>query len=218
MSQITPTAQTRVKRLPERGCYEREQIYQILDEGLVCHIGFTVDNQTFVIPTAYCRLEDEIFIHGAPASRMLKTLQEGINICLTVTLLDGLVAARSAFHSSMNYRSVMVLGQASAVKDFDEKSQAMQTLVEHIMPGRWPDLREITEKEIRATTILKLPIEEASAKIRKGPPVDDEEDLELPIWGGVMPLATQPLTPIGDRYVTSEVSVPEYLLNYRRPR
>ncbi len=217
ISEFTPTNRTKVKRLPERGVYERETIYSILDEGLVCHIGFEVQGQPYVIPTGYCRVEDMLFIHGSAASRMLKTLKGGVPVCFTVTLLDGLVVARSGFHSSMNYRSVVVLGKATEVTGQAEKLAAMQALVEHIIPGRWDDLRPVTDKEIKATLIQALPIEEASAKLRTGMPKEDEEDYDLPIWGGVVPLVTRAESPLSDAHNLAGVEVPGYITEYRRP-
>jgi nitroimidazol reductase NimA-like FMN-containing flavoprotein (pyridoxamine 5'-phosphate oxidase superfamily) len=215
--QPPPSAErTRLRRKPERGSYDQAVINAILDEGLVCHIGFTVDDQPYVIPTTYCRVEDKIYIHGAVASRMLKTLQAGLNLCLTVTLLDALVVARSAFNNSMNYRSVVVLGQATVVQDFDEKFAAMQALVEHILPGRWEDCRPPTPNEVRATSILALPIAEASAKIRSGQVVDDAEDYELPVWAGLVPFQPQPLAPVDDGRVPAGIEAPAYLTDYRR--
>lgn len=210
------TTRSRIRRKPERGSYDKAVINSILDEGLVCHVGFTVDDQPYVIPTTYCRVEDKIYIHGAVASRMLKTLAQGIQVCLTVTLLDALVVARSAFNNSMNYRSVVVLGKAIPVKDYDEKYAAMQALVEHVVPGRWQDCRQPTPNEVKATSILALPIEEASAKLRIWQVVDDDEDYELPIWAGLLPLQTRPLPPEDDGRVPEGVAVPDYLTNYQR--
>lgn len=207
---------TRIRRKPERGSYDRSVINAILDEGLVCHVGFTVDDQTYVIPTAYCRVEDKIYIHGAVASRMLKTLQTGLNVCLTVTLVDALVVARSAFNNSMNYRSVVVLGQATVVQDFEEKFAAMRALVEHLIPERWEDCRQPTPNEVRATSILALPTSQASAKIRNGPVVDDAEDYELPVWAGLLPFQTHPLAPVNDNRVLTGIKAPDYLTHYRR--
>ena len=215
-SLLAQTERTRIHRKPQRGSYDQSVIYSILDEGLVCHVGFTVDDQPYVIPTAYCRVDDKLYIHGAVASRMLKTLQGGVNVCLTVTLVDALVVARSAFNNSMNYRSVVVLARATVVDNFDEKYAAMQALVEHVVPGRWEDCRKPTPNEIRATSILSLPIEEASAKLRTGQSVDDAEDYALPIWAGLVPLQTQALPPEDDGQVPASVALPDYLRNYHR--
>jgi hypothetical protein len=198
MEEFTPTQRTAVKRLPKRGVYDREIIYQILDEGLVCHVGFVVDRQPYVIPTAYGRVDDKLYIHGSPASRMLRTLQEGIPVCVTVTLLDGLVLARSAFHHSMNYRSVVIFGTASVVSEPEEKLEALHAFTEHIVPGRWEDVRQPNRNELTGTLVLSLPIVEASAKIRTGSPVDDEADYSLPVWAGEIPLRLVAGTPIDD--------------------
>jgi nitroimidazol reductase NimA-like FMN-containing flavoprotein (pyridoxamine 5'-phosphate oxidase superfamily) len=179
--------QTRVKRHPERGAYEREQIDAILDEALYCHVGFVVDGQPYVIPTIHARLDDIVYVHGSPASRMLRTLAGSVDICVTVTLLDGLVLARSVYNHSMNYRSAVVLGRARSV-DGDEKLRALEAIVEHVVPGRWRDARLPTEKELAGTSVLALGLDEASAKIRNGPPKDFDEDVDLPIWAGVIPL------------------------------
>ena len=183
-----PTPRTRVVREPERGTYDRETAYKILDEGFICHVGFVADGQPFVIPTSYGRKNENLYIHGSAASRMLRQLDRGVPVCITVTLLDGLVLARSVFNHSMNYRSVVVLGTASLVSDPAEKLEALRVLSEHIIPGRWNDARQPNEKELKATSVLKLPIEEFSCKVRTGPPIDDEEDYSFPTWAGVIPL------------------------------
>jgi nitroimidazol reductase NimA-like FMN-containing flavoprotein (pyridoxamine 5'-phosphate oxidase superfamily) len=211
------TDRTKLKRLPKRGHFDRETVYSILDEGFICHVGFTVDGQPFVIPTGYARAGDKLYIHGSQASRMLRSLAGEIDACVTVTIVDGLVLARSAFHHSMNYRSVLILGRASLVDDPVEKYDALVTLSEHIVRGRWADVREPTEQEMVQTTVLKLPIEEASAKIRTGPPLDDEEDYALPIWAGVVPLKLVAGEPVKDPRLTADVPVPEYAAHYKRP-
>jgi hypothetical protein len=198
MKEFTPTQRTTLKRLPKRANYEQDTVYQILDEGLVCHVGFVVDNQPYVIPTAYGRVEDKLYIHGSPASRMLRTLQAGIQVCVTVTLLDGLVLARSAFHHSMNYRSVVVFGTASVVSDPEDKLKALHAFTEHIVPGRWEEIRQPSRNELAGTLVLSLPLVEASAKVRTGPPVDDEADYELPVWAGEIPLRLVAGVPIND--------------------
>lgn len=198
MKEFTPTQRTTLKRLPKRANYEQDTVYQILDEGLVCHVGFVVDNQPYVIPTAYGRVEDKLYIHGSPASRMLRTLQAGIQVCVTVTLLDGLVLARSAFHHSMNYRSVVVFGTASVVSDPEDKLKALHAFTEHIVPGRWEEIRQPSRNELAGTLVLSLPLVEASAKVRIGPPVDDEADYELPVWAGEIPLRLVADVPIND--------------------
>jgi nitroimidazol reductase NimA-like FMN-containing flavoprotein (pyridoxamine 5'-phosphate oxidase superfamily) len=199
------TDRTKLKRLPKRGHFDRETVYSILDEGFICHVGFTVDGQPFVIPTGYARAGDKLYIHGSQASRMLRSLAGEIDACATVTIVDGLVLARSAFHHSMNYRSVLILGRASLVDDPVEKYDALLALSEHIVRGRWADVREPTEQEMVQTTVLKLPIEEASAKIRTGPPLDDEEDYALPIWAGVVPLKLVAGEPVKDPRLTADV-------------
>lgn len=196
-SSYTPTPRTTLKRLPKRGTYDREAVHRILDEGLYCHLGFVVEGQPFVLPTIYARVEETLYVHGSSASRMLGTLAQGAPVCLTVTLLDGLVLARSAFHHSMNYRSVMVLGQAREVGEPEEKSRALEAIVEHVAAGRSGETRGPNETELRATRVLSLPLSEVSAKVRTGPPIDDEEDYALPVWAGVLPLrlVPQPLVP-----------------------
>src|SRR3954464_14425282 len=184
-----PTARTRVVREADRAVYDREAVYRILDEGFLCHVGFVVDGQPFVIPTSYGRKDANLYIHGSAASRMLRqTQKEGVPVCITVTLLDGLVLARSVFNHSMNYRSVVVLGKATLVDDPSEKLAALRVLSEHILPGRWDDSRQPSERELKATSVLRLPIEEYSAKVRTGPPIDDEEDYSFPTWAGLIPL------------------------------
>ena len=204
MNEITQTERTRLRRLPQRGSFERQAVYDILDEGFVCHVGFVSGGQPFVIPTAYGRAGDELYIHGARASRMLKALRDGAEVCVTVTLVDGLVLARSAFHHSVNYRSVVVFGRARVVETPEEKMRALAAFTEHVVPGRWDEVREPNRQELDATLVLALPLAEASAKVRTGPPVDDEEDYALPVWAGVIPLAVgtgvpdpDPLLPAG---------------------
>ncbi|HXV13167.1 MAG TPA: pyridoxamine 5'-phosphate oxidase family protein [Candidatus Krumholzibacteria bacterium] len=212
-----PTQRTRVRRLPKRGAYDRATIDAILDEGLVCHVGFVVDGQPFVIPTLHARDGDRVLIHGSAASRMLRNLGAGVDACLTVTLADQLVIARSAFHSSMNYRSVMLLGKARLIEEPRAKMDALRALVEHLIPGRWDDCRRPNAKEAKATWILELPIDEASAKIRTGPPIDDDEDYALDIWAGLLPLAKGFGKPIRDAKLKRGVEAPSYLTRYARP-
>ena len=185
-----PTPRTRVVREPDRAVYEREDVYRILDEGFLCHVGFAVDGQPFVIPTEYGRKDANLYIHGSAASRMLRQMKDGVPVCVTVTLLDGLVLARSIFNHSMNYRSVVVLGKAVLVEDPAEKLEALRILSEHIILGRWDDVRQPNDRELKATSVLRLPIEEFSAKVRQGPAIDDEEDYSFPTWAGVVPLVT----------------------------
>ena len=198
MDPYTPTSRTQVRRLPKRGVYDRKQIHAILDEGYFCHVGFSVDGQPYVIPTGYARAGDNIYIHGSAASRMLRTLDQGIEVCLTVTLVDGFVLARSAFHHSMNYRSVVVLGQARVVTDTSEKREALRRFTNHIVPGRWEEVRQPTDQELKATTVLALPIHEVSAKVRTGPPIDDDDDYSWPVWAGVVPIQTRVGEPVPD--------------------
>ena len=207
------TARTTVKRLAKRGNYDRETIHAILDEALICHVGFTVDGSPVVIPTIHTRIDDTLYFHGSAASRMLRTLKNGVEACVCVTLLDGIVMARSAFHHSMNYRSAVVFGTATEVTDREEKLRVLDALVDHVAKGRSRDARRPNEIEFKQTLVLALPIEEASAKIRTGPPVDDEEDYTLPIWAGVLPLRMVPEAPIADERLTVDVPVPEYLTN-----
>ena len=216
MSDFTPTERTQVKRLPKRGKYERETVFAILDEGFVCHVGFAVDGQPYVIPTNYGRLGDTLYLHGSAASRMLRTLSEGVPVSVTVTHVDGLVLARSAFHHSVNYRSVVILGTARLVTDPAEKMEALRIFTEHVMKGRWDDVRQPTEQELKATTVLALPLEEVSAKVRTGGPIDDEEDYALPVWAGVLPLETSVKEPVPDPQRRGDQPIPPYLKNYSR--
>ena len=217
MSQpYTPTPRTRLVREADRGVYDRETAYRILDEGFLCHVGFVVDGQPFVIPTSYGRKDDSLYIHGSAASRMLRQVKEGVPVCVTVTLLDGLVLARSIFNHSMNYRSVVVLGKATLVDDPAEKLEALHLLSEHIIPGRWADSRQPNERELKATSVLRLPIEEFSAKVRQGPPIDDEEDYSFPTWAGVVPLEMKAGQPINDPRLDPAREIPAYAKHYRR--
>jgi nitroimidazol reductase NimA-like FMN-containing flavoprotein (pyridoxamine 5'-phosphate oxidase superfamily) len=214
----TPTSRTRVVREPQRAVYGRAAAYKILDEGFVCHVGFTLDGQPFVIPTSYGRAGDHLYIHGSSASRMLRNLDQGVAVCVTVTLLDGLVFARSIFNHSMNYRSVVVLGTATLVSDPAEKLEALRLLSEHIVRGRWDDVRQPNEKELKATSILRLPITEFSAKVREGGVIDDEEDYSFPTWAGVVPLSLQWGPPIPDARLLPGQEVPWYAEHYTRKR
>ena len=215
--EIQPTAKTNLRRLPKRGSYERETIYQILDEAFICHVGFVVDGQPFVIPTAYARVQDRLLIHGSAASRMLRSLAQEMNVCVTVTLLDGLVLARSAFHHSMNYRSVVIFGAASVVSDEAEKLGALHAFTEHVIEGRWRDVRPPNEQELKATLVLSLPLEESSAKIRTGHPIDDEADYDIRVWAGELPLRLTHDAPISDARLDAEINPPAYVSNYARP-
>jgi len=212
----TPTERTRVVREPHRGAYDRDTIYKILDEGIVCHVGFSSDAQPFVIPTLYARVGDTIYFHGSAASRMLRGAARGIPVCVTVTLTDGLVLARSIFNHSMNYRSVVALGKATLVDQPAEKLKALRAFTEKILPGRWEDARQPNDKELKATSILKLPLVEVSAKIRSGPVLDDEEDCVLSVWAGIVPLRLQADAPIRDERCDPAIPTPAYAANYKR--
>lgn len=205
-----------IKRKPQRGSYKRETVYGIIDEALYCHVGFIQDGQPVVIPTIHARLDDALILHGAKASRMLKHLAAGNPVCVTVTLLDGLVFARSVFNHSMNYRSVVVFGRGTPIDDEAEKWRAVEALTEHIARGRWADARQPTPKEMDATAVVSLAIERASAKIRSGPPVDDEPDYVLPVWAGVLPLREQTGEPLADPKLAGGIALPAYLQDYKR--
>ena len=211
-----PTERTRVVREADRAVYDREAVYRILDEGFLCHVGFAVDGQPFVIPTSYGRKEANLYIHGSAASRMLRQMKDGLQVCVTVTLLDGLVLARSIFNHSMNYRSVVILGKATLVDDPQEKLAALRALSEHIIPGRWDDVRQPNERELKATSVLRLPIAEFSAKVRTGPPIDDADDYSFPTWAGVIPLETKGGPPIADPGLDLGREVPAYIRHYAR--
>jgi hypothetical protein len=218
MSDFIPTERTQVRRLPKRGVYDREAVYRILDEGLVCHVGFVADGKPVVIPTGYGRHDDTLYIHGSTASRMFRALGEGADVCITVTLVDGLVLARSAFHHSMNYRSVVIFGRAAVLNDPAAKREALRVFTEHVVPGRWQEIRPPTEKELQATTVLAVALEEVSAKVRTGPPIDEEADYALPVWAGVLPLELTAQVPLPDARLPPEIAVPEYIRRYTRKR
>jgi nitroimidazol reductase NimA-like FMN-containing flavoprotein (pyridoxamine 5'-phosphate oxidase superfamily) len=207
MQAINPTERTRIRRHPERGVYDLDQMYSILDEGYICHLGFVADGQTFVIPTAYGRSGNQIYIHGSAASRTLCSFAEGINVCATVTLVDGFVLARSAFRHSLNYRSVVILGRARLITDPAEKLEGLRCLTNHLVPGRWEEVRPPNETEMIKTSLLSLPLNEVSAKVRCGPPLDLEDDYPIPVWAGVVPLRAQVQEPIADPHVLSGVPV-----------
>ncbi len=202
--------------MPKRASYDVAVVEAILSEGLYCHVGFSVDGQPYVIPTIYAHIEDRLYLHGSAASRMLRTIGAGIPVCVTVTLLDGLVLARSTFHHSMNYRSVVILGQATEVTDPDEKEAALKAIVDHVMVGRWDDVREPSPQELKATSVIRVLLEEVSAKIRTGPPVDDEEDYQLDCWAGELPLRLVPQPPVADPQLRAGIVVPAYAKNYGR--
>ena len=216
MTQFQPSERTQVKRLPKRGRYDEQTVFQILDSAFVCHVGFCVHGQPFVIPTNYGRSGHTLYLHGSAASRMLKTLSEGVPVCVAVTLVDGLVLARSAFHHSTNYRSVVILGTARLVDDPVEKMEALRIFTEHVLKGRWNQVRQPNEQEMKATTVLALPLAEVSAKVRTGGPIDDEPDYSLPVWAGVLPLELVAKTPQPDPARKADVPLPEYLKNYSR--
>ena len=218
MADFIPTERTQVHRLPKRGSYDRDTVYGILDEGLVCHVGFVAEGKPVVIPTGYGRKGDTLYVHGSTASRMLRTLGKGADVCVTVTLVDGVVLARSAFHHSMNYRSVVIFGKATVLEEPAQKLEALRVFTEHVAPGRWQDVRKPSEKELQATTVLAIPLEEVSAKVRTGPPLDDEEDYQLSVWAGVLPLALTPTSPLPDDGLPKEIPVPEYVRRYARKR
>jgi len=217
MSNIaSPTPRTRGVREPHRGVYDRDTVNQILDEGMICHVGFVADGQPYVIPTLYGRDGNALYLHGSAASRMLRSLGQGLSVCVTVTLVDGLVLARSVFNHSMNYRSVVILGTATLVEDPVEKLTGLRAVSEHVVPHRWDDARQPNEKELKVTSVLKIPIEEFSAKVRVGPPNDDAADLSFPTWAGVIPLEMKTAAPIADK--GCERAFPDYLKNYSRKK
>ena len=218
MASFPATERTMVRRMPKRASYEQAVVEAILDEALICYVGFVVDGQPYVIPTIHARVGDQLYAHGSAASRMLRAVQEGIPVCVTVTLLDGLVLARSAFHHSLNYRSVMILGTAVEVTDQTERLAALKAVVEHVVPQRWADVRWPSEQELKATLVLKLPLAEVSAKVRTGPPLDDEEDYQLPCWAGEVPLRLVAQVPVPDPRLASQTVPPAYVRDYCRSR
>ena len=216
MTDFTRTERNRIKRLPKRGQYDRATIYQILDEALICHVGFVDKRQPYVIPINFARIEDSIVMHGAKASRLLKHIQAGHPICVETTIVDGLVLARSVFHHSINYRSVVIFGKGRLVEDEQEKLSALQAVTEHLIPGRWQEARLPNRKELNATSVVAIKIDEASAKVRVGPPVDEEEDYALPVWAGTLPLKELPLAPIRDELQSEKILLPDYIAGYER--
>jgi uncharacterized protein len=217
MPYFTPTERTTLRRRPQRAAYEQSTVEAILDEALFCHVGFVVDDQPYVIPTIHARVGTRLYIHGSAASRMLRSVGAGIPVCVTVTLLDGLVLARSAFHHSLNYRSAVILGTAVEVTDDVEKLEALKAVVEHVVPQRWEDVRWPTEQELKATRVLSVPLAEVSAKIRTGPPIDDEEDYRLGCWAGEIPVRLVPQALIPDPQLAPTIVPPAYVQSYRRP-
>ena len=208
------TKRTELRRLPKRGSHDSKTIHAILDAGFLAHVGFQVDGQPFVIPTLYGRKEEYLYLHGSAANRMLGELQRGVPACVTVTLLDALVLARSAFHHSMNYRSVVAFGTARNIEEPAQKEQALRTISEHLIAGRWGEVRKPNLKELNATAVVEFTIEEASAKIREGPPLDDQEDYNLPVWAGILPVGLEAKTPIPDPRLASGAQVPESILRF----
>jgi len=217
MEEIKATPRTTLNRMRKRGSYDRALIHAILDRSLVCHVGVVVEGAPRVLPTLHARIDDSVFIHGAASNRMIRTAAEGVEVCLTATLIDGLVMARSAFHHSVNYRSAVIYGVATEIADPERKLSAMRALVEHIGPGRWDGTRWPNPKELAATSILELPITEASAKVRTGGPIDDEDDYVLPHWAGVIPLRTQALAPLADERLNGAIAIPPHISEYRAP-
>jgi uncharacterized protein len=212
------TPRSRIQRLPKRGAYDKDVVYSILDQGIVCHVGLATEDGPVVIPTGYARRGDEILLHGSARSRLLNEAAHGAPLCVTVTLVDGLVLARSTFHHSMNYRSVVVFGKAEVIDDPKEKAEALEALVEHLVPGRTRDARAADAGELAATTVVRLPLTEASAKIRSGPPVDEDRDLSLEIWAGVVPFVRRPGEPVPDDHTRSDTPVPDYVRRYPEGR
>lgn len=216
MSEFPQTELNKVKRLPKRGQYDKKTIYEIVDEALICHAGFVLEGQPFVMPTIHVRIDDTIYLHGAVANRMLTHIKAGNNVCLTMTLIDGIVFARSVFHHSMNYRSAVLFGKGRVIGDYDEKWKVFQALTEHIAKGRWNDARKPSDQETNSTTIVAIDIDSASAKIRTGPAKDDEEDYSLAIWAGVMPVKMEFGEPINDERLIKEIQIPGYIKHYNR--
>ena len=216
MTQYIKTEKNRVRRIPERGQYDRETIFRILDEALICHVGFAVERQPYVIPINFARVEDTVVLHGAKASRLLKHIEAGNPVCVEATVIDGLVLARSVFHHSINYRSVVLFGRGYLIQEEQEKLAALKAVTEHLVPGRWQEARLPNQKELKATSVVSIKIEEASAKVRMGPSIDEEEDYVLPVWAGILPLQELPLAPIQDELQTSEIPLPDYLARYSR--
>jgi nitroimidazol reductase NimA-like FMN-containing flavoprotein (pyridoxamine 5'-phosphate oxidase superfamily) len=208
------TARNKVKRLPERGHYDAATIYPIVDAALICHVGFALDGQPYVIPTLHARQGDSILLHGAKGSRLLRHIQDGGEVCITITLLDGIVLARSVFHHSINYRSAVLFGRGAVIANDEQRLQALEAFTERLIPGRWGDARPPSAIELKQTTIVAVPIQSASAKIRTGPPRDEEDDLDLPVWAGVLPLQQSAGAPIADPQLRPGVELPEYIRDF----
>jgi nitroimidazol reductase NimA-like FMN-containing flavoprotein (pyridoxamine 5'-phosphate oxidase superfamily) len=217
MEELRPTERTRLRRLPKRGSFDRDVVNAIIDHALICHVGFVHNDAPFVIPTLHVRIGERLYVHGSAASRMLRTAAEGIPLCVTVTHIDGLILARSAFHHSINYRSAVILGTAAEVTAEAEKTHVLHALVDHVVPGRWKEARPPYPKELAATSVLALPITEASAKVRTGFAADDDEDYAIPIWAGVMPVTMSVGAPVADEHLLAGVGLPDYVANYRLP-
>ncbi len=211
-----PTSRTRITREPQLAIYDREAAYGILDEAFVCHVGFTLDGQPYVIPTSFGRKDDYLYIHGSAASRMLRNMKQAVPVCITITLVDGLVLARSVFNHSMNYRSVVILGTAEAIEEREEKLAALKIISDHVIPGRWEDARYPNERELKATLVMRIAIEEFSAKVRTGPPIDDEDDYSYPTWAGVIPLESIARQPMPDPRLDPPREMPAYASSYKR--
>lgn len=216
MTPPSKNQRSRIKRLPKRGFYDRETIYRILDEALICHVGIVENGGPFVIPINFARIDDTLVLHGAKTSRLLRHIQAGHPVCIEATIVDGLVLARSVFHHSVNYRSVVLFGKGRPVEDEQEKLSALKAVTEHLIPGRWQEARLPNRKELNATRVVSMKIDEASAKVRMGPPVDDPEDYALPIWAGVLPLQEQALAPIRDELLSEDIPLPESITRYSR--
>lgn len=213
---LEKTDRTTISRLAKRGSYDQELVYSILDEGLFCHVAYTINNQPFMIPTGYCRLGDRLYIHGSVGSHFMRELAKGIDVCLCVSLIDGLVLARSAFHHSVNYRSVVVFGKARLVEDENERWNALERFTEHVVPGRWKEVRQPSPGEMKATMVVSFELGEASAKLRTGGVGDDPEDMDLDVWAGVLPLSLQTGPPLPDEALKKGISVPDYVAGYKR--
>ncbi len=213
---FTPTDKTTITRIAKRGHYDTATIYPILDEGLVCHISYCLDGQPFMIPMGYCRIENTIYIHGSVGSHFFRQLAQGIDVCVCVTFIDGLILARSAFHHSVNYRSVVCFGKTRLVTDEEERWKALERFTEHVVPGRWAEVRQPNASEMKKTMVLAIPISEASAKVRAEGVNDDPEDMDWPVWAGVLPLKLTPETPITDPKVSADKQVPGYVKTYKR--
>jgi nitroimidazol reductase NimA-like FMN-containing flavoprotein (pyridoxamine 5'-phosphate oxidase superfamily) len=212
---VAPSQRTRVRRTPARGNYERDTIHAVLDETLISHVGFAPDGEPVVIPMLHARVDERLYLHGSSASRLMRSLAAGAPVCVTATLVDGLVLARSAFHHSINYRSVVVFGTAHLVEPETERLEALELFTEKLVPGRWPEVRPPTRQELKGTKVLSLPIDEASAKVRTGPPVDDDEDYDLPVWAGVLPMSTAVHAPEPDPRLDPGIEMPGHVARWR---